>query len=311
MRKKVNWVLDADIRGFFDNINHGWLQKFLEHRIADRRILRLIQQWLSAGVFEGGQWTRTEKGTPQGAVASPLLANVFLHYVFDLWVHQWRTKFATGDVIVVRYADDFVVGFQHRREAERFLRELGERFEKFGLALHPNKTRLIEFGRFAAENRRKRGERKPETFTFLGFTHLCGRTLKNPGFIVKRQTATKRLRAKLTEVKQELTRRRHEPIPRQGKWLRGVVQGYFNYHGVSGNTAALNIFQAETPSLASLERGSRLHDDGRSLRGEAKTPPANRGRSDRAEGLTRPLTGQATGRERRPRGRRRDTPPQR
>ena len=175
MRKKVNWVLDADIRGFFDNIDHGWLLKFLEHRIADRRILRLIQQWLRAGVSEDGQWTKTEVGTPQGAVASPLLANVFLHYVFDLWVQQWRTKSATGDVIVVRYADDFVVGFQHRREAERFLRELGERFEKFGLALHPEKTRLIEFGRFAAENRRKRGERKPETFTFLGFTHICGR----------------------------------------------------------------------------------------------------------------------------------------
>ena len=175
MRKKVNWVLDADIRGFFDNIDHGWLLKFLEHRIADRRILRLIQQWLRAGVSEDGQWSKTEVGTPQGAVASPLLANVFLHYVFDLWVQQWRTKSATGDVIVVRYADDFVMGFQHRREAERFLRELGERFEKFGLALHPEKTRLIEFGRFAAENRRKRGERKPETFTFLGFTHICGR----------------------------------------------------------------------------------------------------------------------------------------
>ena len=175
MGKKVNWVLDADIRGFFDNIDHGWLLKFLEHRIADRRILRLIQQWLRAGVSEDGQWTKTEVGTPQGAVASPLLANVFLHYVFDLWVQQWRTKSATGDMIVVRYADDFVVGFQHRREAERFLRELGERFEKFGLALHPEKTRLIEFGRFAAENRRKRGERKPETFTFLGFTHICGR----------------------------------------------------------------------------------------------------------------------------------------
>jgi Reverse transcriptase (RNA-dependent DNA polymerase) len=169
---KVNWVLDADIRGFFDNIDHGWLLKFLEHRIADRRILRLIQRWLTAGVSEEGQWTKTEVGTPQGAVASPLLANVFLHYVFDLWVQQWRTKFATGDVIVVRYADDFVVGFQHRREAERFLRELGERFEKFGLALHPEKTRLIEFGRFAAENRRKRGDGKPETFTFLGFTHI-------------------------------------------------------------------------------------------------------------------------------------------
>jgi RNA-directed DNA polymerase len=261
MRKKVNWVLDADIRGFFDNIDHGWLQKFLEHRIADRRVLRLIQQWLRAGVFEDGQWTKTEVGTPQGAVASPLLANVFLHDVFDLWVQQWRTKYATGDMIVVRYADDFVVGFQHRREAERFLRELGERFEKFGLALHPEKTRLIEFGRFAAENRRKRGDRKPETFVFLGFTHISGRMFKRPGFIVKRETATKRLRAKLKEVKQELTRRRHEPIPRQGKWLRGVVQGYFNYHGVSGNIAALDAFQAETTRywLRALRRRSQRH----------------------------------------------------
>ena len=245
MRRKVNWVLDADIRGFFDNIDHGWLLKFLEHRIADRRILRLVQQWLEAGVIEDGQWTKTEVGTPQGAVASPLLANVFLHYVFDLWVQQWRTKSATGDVIVVRYADDFVMGFQHRHEAERFLRELGERFDKFGLALHPDKTRLIEFGRFAAENRRKRGERKPETFTFLGFTHICGQIRGSKGFIVKRETATKRLRAKLSEVKGELALRRHEPIPQQGKWLRSVVRGYFNYHGVPGNTAALEAFSTE------------------------------------------------------------------
>jgi RNA-directed DNA polymerase len=259
MRKKVNWVLDADIRGFFDHIDHGWLLQFLEHRIADRRILRLIQQWLRAGVFEDGQWTKSEVGTPQGAVASPLLANIFLHYVFDLWVQQWRTKYATGDVIVVRYADDFIVGFQHRREAERFLGELEERLQKFGLALHPEKTRLIEFGRFAAENRRKRGERKPETFTFLGFTHICGLTRWNRRFIVKRETAAKRLRAKLSEVKQELTRRRHEPIPRQGKWLRGVVQGYFNYHGVPGNTAALAAFRTDITRswLRALRRRSQ------------------------------------------------------
>jgi group II intron reverse transcriptase/maturase len=259
MGKKVNWVLDADIRGFFDGIDHGWLLKFLEHRIADRRILRLIQQWLKAGVSEAGQWTKTDVGTPQGAVASPLLANVFLHYVFDLWAKQWRTKSATGDMIVVRYADDFVVGFQHRREAERFLRELGERFEKFGLALHPEKTRLIEFGRFAAENRRKRGERKPETFTFLGFTHICGRKHWSGGFIVKRETATKRLRAKLSEVKQALMLRRHEPIPKQGKWLRGVVQGYFNYHAVPGNMAGLEAFRTEAVRswLRALRRRSQ------------------------------------------------------
>jgi RNA-directed DNA polymerase len=195
-----------------------------------------------------------------GGPISPLLANVFLHYVFDLWVQQWRTKSATGDVLVVRYADDFVMGFQHRHGAERFLRELGERFGKFGLALHPDKTRLIEFGRFAAENRRKRGERKPETFTFLGFTHICGQIRGNKGFIVKPETATKRLRAKLTEVKCELALRRHEPISQQGKWLRSVVRGYFNYHGAPGNTAALEVFGTEiTRSLlrALRRRGQR------------------------------------------------------
>jgi group II intron reverse transcriptase/maturase len=245
MRKKVNWVLDADIRGFFDAIDHGWLCKFLEHRIADRRILRLIQKWLRAGVSEDGQWSPTTVGTPQGAVASPLLANVFLHYVFDLWVHRWRTKSATGDMIVVRYADDFVVGFQHRHDAERFLRELGGRLEKFGLALHPEKTRLLEFGRFAAENRQKRGAGKPETFTFLGFTHICGRKHGKVGFIVKRQTASKRLRAKLREVREALMRRRHDPLPELGRWLRSVVQGFFNYHGVPGNFAALDAFRTE------------------------------------------------------------------
>jgi group II intron reverse transcriptase/maturase len=259
MGKKVNWVLDADIRGFFDAIDHGWLVKFLEHRIADRRVLRLIQKWLRAGVSEDGQWSKTTVGTPQGAVASPLLANVFLHYAFDLWVKQWRTKVATGDVIVVRYADDFVVGFQHRRDAERFLQELGGRMEKFGLALHPEKTRLIEFGRFAAENRRKRGESKPETFTFLGFIHICGRKRWSGGFIVKRKTASKRLRAKLGEVKVALTRRRHEPIPELGAWLRSVVRGYFNYHGVPGNTDSLESFRTATVRnwLKALRRRSQ------------------------------------------------------
>ncbi len=261
MGKKVNWVLDADIRGFFDAICHGWLVKFLEHRIADRRVLRLIQKWLRAGVSEDGQWSKTEVGTSQGAVASPLLANVFLHYAFDLWVQQWRTRSATGDMIVVRYADDFVVGFQHRCDAERFLRELGGRMEKFGLALHPEKTRLIEFGRFAAENRRKRGESKPETFTFLGFTHICGRKRWSGGFIVKRKTAAKRLRAKLGEVKEALMRRRHEPIPQLGAWLRSVVQGYFNYHGVPGNTDSMESFRTATVRnwLTALRRRSQRH----------------------------------------------------
>ena len=245
MQKKVHWVLDADIRGFFDTIDHGWLLKFVEHRVADRRVLRLIQKWLRAGVSEDGQWSKTEVGTPQGAVISPLLANVYLHYVFDLWVQWWRTKFATGDVIAVRYADDFIVGFQYRREAERFLRELQERFHKFGLALHPDKTRLIEFGRFAARDRQQRDQGKPETFDFLGFTHLCGRSRKTKRFHVWRKTVTKRLRAKLQAVKQSLLRQRHKSIPEQGAWLHGVVQGYFNYHAVPGNWAALDAFRTQ------------------------------------------------------------------
>lgn len=259
MRKKVNWVLDADIRGFFDTINHGWLLKFLEHRIADRRILRLIQKWLRAGVSEDGQWSKTEVGTPQGAVISPLLANVYLHYVFDLWVQQWRKRFATGAVVVVRYADDFLVGFQHRHEAERFLKELRERMHKFGLALHPDKTRLIEFGRFAAERRQRRGERKPETLDFLGFTHACGRSWEKGRFLVRRNSMSKRLRAKLHQVKQALLRRRHLPIREQGAWLRGVVQGYFNYHAVPGNIAALESFrtQAVRAWLFALRRRSQ------------------------------------------------------
>jgi group II intron reverse transcriptase/maturase len=261
MGKKVNWVLDADIQGFFDTINHGWLLKFIEHRIADRRILRLIQKWLRAGVSEDGQWTKTEMGVPQGAVASPLLANVYLHYVFDLWVQQWRTRFATGEVVVVRYADDFIVGFQHRYEAERFQNELRERLLQFGLALHPEKTRLLEFGRFAAENRQRRRQGKPETFDFLGFNHICGRKQQSGGFIVKRQTTTKRLRAKLQEVKRTLLRQRHRPIPEQGSWLRRVVQGWFNYHATPGNSAALEAFrtQAARGWLHALRRRSQRH----------------------------------------------------
>lgn len=259
MGKRVNWVLDADIQGFFDTIDHEWLLKFVEHRVADRRILRLIRKWLRAGVSEDGEWSRTTVGTPQGAVASPLLANVFLHYVFDLWVKQWRGRYASGDVIVVRYADDFVLGFQHRREAERFLHDLRERFQKFGLNLHPDKTRLIEFGRFAAENRQRRGERKPETFDFLGFTHCCGRKFQTRRFHVRRLTVKKRLRAKLQFVKQTLLRRRHEPVPRQGQWLRSVVQGYYQYHAVPGNLRAMADFQREVARdwIAALRRRSQ------------------------------------------------------
>ncbi len=235
MRKKVNWILDADIRGFFDNLSHEWMVKFIEHRVADRRILRLIRKWLRAGISEEGEWSKTEVGVPQGSVASPLLSNIYLHYVFDLWVRHWRKHHATGEVIVVRYADDAVVGFEHRTDAERFLAEWKDRVQKFGLELHPDKTRLIEFGRHAAEHRKQRGEGKPEVFNFLGFTHLCGKTRKTGQFIVKRKTIPKRLSAKLSELKGELRRRWHQPVVEVGAWLRSVVQGYFNYHAVPGN----------------------------------------------------------------------------
>ena len=212
-RRKVNWVFDADIRDCFSKLDHSWLERFLEHRIADQRVLRLIQRWLKAGVMEDGEWSETLEGTPQGASVSTLLANVYLHYVFDLWVHQWRRRRARGEVIVVRFADDFVVGFERRDDAERFWAELRERFASFGLELHEGKTRLIEFGRFAAERRRARGLSKPESFDFLGFTHICGKQRKTGRFALKRITIKKRLRAKLRTVKAELTRRRHLPIP--------------------------------------------------------------------------------------------------
>ena len=242
-RKRVNWVLDADIRGFFDNLSHEWAIKFVEHRVADPRILRLIQKWLKAGISEDGQWSESKVGTPQGAVVSPLLANVYLHYVFDLWVEAWRKKVAKGDVIVVRYADDLVVGFENRAEAERFLKEFRERLAKFGLELHAEKTRLIEFGQFAERNRKRRGEAKPETFTFLGFTHYCGKRRGGGSFIVWRTTAKKRLVAKLRAIKAELVRRKHEPSAQVGEWLKKVVQGYYQYHAVPGNMSQLGIFR--------------------------------------------------------------------
>jgi RNA-directed DNA polymerase len=242
LTKKVNWVLDADIRGFFDAIDHGWLVKFIEHRIGDRRVVRLIQKWLNAGVLEDGTRTRSEEGTPQGGSVSPLLANIYLHYVFDLWVQQWRMTQARGDVIVVRYADDAIVGFQHKSEAERFLADLRERFHKFSLELHPDKTRLLEFGPFAAENRRRRGRGKPETFNFLGFTHICGKK-RNGRFTVLRQTMRSRLQAKLKAVKAELRRRWHDPVPVVGQWLRLVVSGHVRYYGVPMNNPALFVFR--------------------------------------------------------------------
>src|SRR5438093_8797973 len=224
-RKKVNWVLDADIRDFFGQLDRSWLRKFLEHRIADKRVLRLVDKWLAAGVIEDGEWTACEEGSPQGASVSPLLANVYLHYVLDLWADWWRRRSAHGDVIIVRWADDFIVGFEHREDAERFLAELRGRLAKFGLELHPDKTRLIEFGRRAARNRAAQGLGKPETFAFLGFTHICA-TSKSGRFWLKRITVSKRMRAKLSEVNDELKRRRHEPIPVQGRWLASVVRGH-------------------------------------------------------------------------------------
>jgi len=241
-RKRVSWILDADIRGFFDNMSHEWTMQFVQHRVADKRVLRLIQKWLKAGVSEDGEWSETKVGTPQGAVVSPLLANVYLHYVFDLWVEAWRKKVADGDVIVVRYADDLVVGFEHRVEAERFLADFRERLAKFGLELHAEKTRLIEFGRFARSNRLARGEGEPESFTFLGFTHYCG--INSAGkFTIRRQTARKRLEAKLQQVKQTLRARMHEPVPKVGEWLRRVLNGFYQYHAVPGNWDSLKMFR--------------------------------------------------------------------
>jgi group II intron reverse transcriptase/maturase len=240
--KKVNWVLDLDITSFFDQISHEWLVKFIRHRIADRRVVRLIQKWLSAGVLEDGEWKRMQEGTPQGGSASPLLANIYLHYTLDLWVQTWRRKRTGEDVIFVRYADDGVVGFQKKSTAKQFWEELKQRMQKFGLELNPEKTRLLEFGRYAAERRRERGQGKPETFTFLGFIHICSET-RNGQFTVLRQTKRKRMQAKLKEVKAELQRRMQDPIPEVGKWLRSVLSGHFRYYGVPGNGPALHTFR--------------------------------------------------------------------
>lgn len=241
-RRRVNWVLDADIRGFFDTLDHGWLVRFIEHRIGDRRIVRLIKKWLRAGVLEDGERICREVGTVQGGSISPVLANIYLHYVFDLWLQQWRRRSARGDVIAVRYADDFVVGFEHREEAERFLVELRERFAKFGLSLHPDKTRLIEFGRNADRRLGGADGSKPGTFDFLGFTHICGRSRKG-WFTVRRQTMRERMQRKLHEVRRELWRRMHDPVPEQGAWLESVVRGHCRYYGVPLNSPKLRAFR--------------------------------------------------------------------
>jgi group II intron reverse transcriptase/maturase len=242
LKQKVNYILDADIRSFFDNLDKSWLIKFVEHRVADPRILRLIQKWLKAGVMEDGKWSEPKTGSPQGSVISPLLANIYLHYAFDLWVNVWRKKWAQGEVVVIRYADDTIVGFQYRTDADRFLENLRERLGMFGLELHPDKTRRIEFGRFAEENRKRRGEGKPETFDFLGFTHISGKNSLGR-FTVKRATIRKRMRAKLRQIKQELHERMHDPVAQTGRWLHSVVQGYFNYYAVPGNLNSLAVFR--------------------------------------------------------------------
>jgi RNA-directed DNA polymerase len=255
-RMPVKWVLDADIRGFFDHVDHEWMLKFVQHRVADRRILRLLRKWLRAGVSENGQWSETKVGTPQGAVISPLLANIYLHYVFDLWVHAWRRKVARGAMIAVRYADDLVVGFQHREDAERFQKEFQERLAKFGLELNAEKTRLIEFGRKAERDRKQRGEGKPETLDFLGFTHYCGKH-REGYFALWRKTSRKRLVAKLQRLKQQLRVRRHEPIAVVGQWLQRVVNGFYNYHGVPGNLDSLELFRQRLRRLWRHSLGRR------------------------------------------------------
>lgn len=258
--RRVNWVLDADIQSFFDTLDHGCLVKFVEHRIGDRRIVRLVQKWLKAGVLEEGQRIRSEQGTVQGGSISPLLANIYLHYVFDLWARQWRRKRVRGHMVVVRYADDFVVGFEHREEAERFLDELRERFTRFGLKLHPEKTRLLPFGRGSDRKWRTGRGPKPGTFNFLGFTHVCAKTRKGR-FTVQRRTMRKRMQAKLVEVKQELRRRMHQPIREQGAYLRAVVRGYIRHHGIPMNSRAIGVFRVAVIRLwgQSLRRRSQKH----------------------------------------------------
>jgi RNA-directed DNA polymerase len=246
-RKKVNWILDLDLKSFFDNISHEKLIQLIEQRIADPRVLRLIQKWLKAGVMEDGDWSETEAGTPQGAVISPLLSNVYLHYVLDQWTDQWRQA-AQGEITIVRYADDAILGFQHQDEAERYVRELKERLREFGLELNEDKTRLIRFGRFAAVNRAEHGEGKPEAFTFLGLQHICGKN-RLGRFEVRRITDGKRRRKKLQEIKQELRRRMHRPVAQVGEWLRSVLRGYYQYHAVPGNVAILSRFRQRVVRL--------------------------------------------------------------
>jgi RNA-directed DNA polymerase len=241
--KKICWIVDADVSQFFDALSHEWLIKFMEHRIADRRVIRLVNKWLRAGVYEEGQRLETSEGVPQGAPISPLLANIYLHHAYDQWVNQWRKRHAQGDMIVVRYADDSVTGFRYRRDAEKFLADLQTRLAKFSLSLHPEKTRLIEFGKYAAERRGNRGLGKPETFDFLGMTHICGKKKDGKGFQLLRKTARKRMKTKLREIKEELRRHMHATVDEQGRWLGQVMRGYFAYYAVPTNGAALSAFR--------------------------------------------------------------------
>lgn len=242
MTRRVRWILDADIENFFGQVDHDWLIRFMQHRIADSRILRLIVKWLKAGIMVKGILTQAEEGTPQGGSISPLLANIYLHYVMDLWTQQWRTKKAQGELIIVRYADDAVLGFQHNMDCERYLAELKDRLAQFGLSLNLQKTRLLEFGRYAIPNRANRGEGKPETFDFLGFTHICGKTLQG-NFTIIRHTIKKRLRTKVLLIKEELRKRMHMRIADTGKWLTRVLAGHYRYYGVSGNLDTMEQFR--------------------------------------------------------------------
>jgi group II intron reverse transcriptase/maturase len=256
----VNWVLDVDVRGFFDSVSHEWLVRFVEHRIGDPRIIRLIRKWLKAGVLEDGVVTTSEWGTGQGSVISPLLANIYLHYVFDLWAARWRRREATGDMVIVRYADDIVVGFEHEAAGRRFLDMMRERLAEFALTLHPEKTRLIAFGRLAAAQRAKLGLGKPETFDFLGFTHICGRT-RQGRFQIRRKSRRDRRCAKLREIKDELRQRMQQPIPEQGRWLKLVITGYYAYHAVPTNSRSLRAFRDHVVRLwgRTLRRRSQKH----------------------------------------------------
>lgn len=276
--KRVNWVLDADIRGFFDHLDREWLGKFLRHRIADERVLRLVTKWLNAGVLEDGNWSDSGEGAPQGGSLSPLLANVYLHYVLDLWADWWRKTHARGNVIIVRFADDFIVGFQYQDDAERFLAELRGRLAKFSLELHPGKTRLIEFGPRAVRLRKARGEGKLETFTFLGFRHIA-RVTRQGRFWVQRVTDKKKMAAKLKTVKAELRRRRHLPVPVQGRWLASVVRGHQAYYAVPGNARAVNAFRYQVTrtwkrALARRSQRNRITWDRMSRIARYYLPPA-------------------------------------